>query len=206
MRWLFTVGGLVCLCFVPIAKADTVYLKNGDTVWGSEVTETDAIVLVYRAGEKLELRKVDVDRIERARLSIPRYYAAPEGGGFTASAPAMGAPGGPGVSGPPGMPPGMPGPPGMPPMPGGPGVTGAGTMGVSQPGASAASSPGMSSSPSGPGATPIGPSGGPVPGGGNVGVGTSVTSAPTYGPPPPGSPGPGQGMSPRDRDVPPVPR
>jgi hypothetical protein len=202
MRRLWSVTGLVCLIFAATARADTVYLKNGDTVWGSEVTEVNELVLVFRAGEKVELRNADVERIERARLSIPRYYAPDGGGGFTASGP------------PPGMPPGQPpGPPGMPMAPGPPGMGGpiSGSPQTGLPaggGTSSSGTMGSGSATIGSGPSPMGPGGGPsvtggVPGG--SGTGTSVTTGPAYGPAPPGQAGQ-IGMSPRDRDVPPPPR
>jgi len=214
MRRLWSVTGLVCLIFAATARADTVYLKNGDTVWGSEVTEVDELVLVFRAGEKVELRKSDVERIERSRLSIPRYYAPDGGGGFTASGPPPGMPAGQMMGPPPGTPPGqIPGPPGMPMPPGPPGIGGpiSGSSQMGSPvGGGTSSSGSMGSGPatSGSGPSPMGPGGAPsmtggAPGGG--GTGTSVTTGPVYGPAPPGQAGQ-VGMSPRDRDVPPAPR
>ncbi len=214
---LWSVTGLVCLIFAATARADTVYLKNGDTVWGSEVTEVEELVLVFRAGEKVELRKADVERIERTRLSIPRYYAPDGGGGSTASGPPPGTPAGQMMGPPPGMPPGqLPGPPGMPMPPGPPGMGGpiSGSPQTGLPvggGTSSSGSMGSGSAASGSGGSgpsPMGPSGGPsanggTPGGG--GTGTSVTTGPIYGPARPGQASQG-GISPRDRDVPPAPR
>jgi hypothetical protein len=203
MRRLGIYAGLMCLLLVTGAHADTVYLKNGDTVWGSEVTESGQAIVVFRAGEKLEFPRADVLRIERARLSIPRYYSAPDGGGFTTISAPPGIPGmaGPGpMPGAPGMPPAPSMPPGMgAPQPGaavppgtssGPAVTG---------GSSASGAPGLSMGSSA-GAT--GPSQ-PTPSGSGGPSGSSASTAPVMGPLPPGPGQPPIGLgSPRDRDVP----
>ncbi len=217
MRRLGSVAGLIGMILVTAAHADTVYLKNGDIVWGSEVVEVDGVVSVTRPGDKLRFPKADVLRIERARLSIPRYYNAPDGGGFTSSAPI----------GPPGMaaPGTMPGAQPTPPAPGTPGGPPAfGTPGPSMP-QPAAMQPAMAAP--GPSATPAsGPVSPALQSGAPASIGptqamsvhsagaapsASVPTAPVMGPAPPphvyqSKTPPGQALSPRDRDVPPPPR
>jgi uncharacterized membrane protein len=76
--WAFAVAGLVILAVE--AHADTVFLKDGQSVWGREVTEEGDTVIVVRPGETLRFPKRDVDRIDRWRLSVPRYYDPPAAG------------------------------------------------------------------------------------------------------------------------------
>ena len=77
------------LVLVVEAHADTVYLKDGQTVWGREVTEEGDTVIVVRPGETLRFPKRDIDRIERWRLSVPKYYEPPTvGEGAAADRPA----------------------------------------------------------------------------------------------------------------------
>jgi hypothetical protein len=76
--WAFAVAGLVVLTVE--AHADTVFLKDGQTVWGREVTEEGDTVIVVRPGETLRFPKRDVDRIDRWRLSVPKYYEPPAAG------------------------------------------------------------------------------------------------------------------------------
>ena len=67
--WAFSVAALLVLAVE--AHADTVFLKDGQTVWGREVTEEGDTVIVVRPGETLRFPKRDVNRIERWRLSVP---------------------------------------------------------------------------------------------------------------------------------------
>jgi uncharacterized membrane protein len=76
--WAFTVAALAVLAVE--AHADTVFLKDGQTVWGREVTEEGDTVIVVRPGETLRFPKRDVDRIDRWRLSVPKYYEPPAAG------------------------------------------------------------------------------------------------------------------------------
>lgn len=76
--WAFAVAALLIL--VVEAHADTVYLKDGQSVWGREVTEEGEAVIVVRPGETLRFPKRDVDRIERWRLSVPKHYEPPAAG------------------------------------------------------------------------------------------------------------------------------
>jgi hypothetical protein len=77
--WIVTVAALCALTVE--AYADTVYLKNGETVWGREVTEKDDTVIVVRPSGTLRFPKQDVSKIERERMSLPRYYEPPTTGG-----------------------------------------------------------------------------------------------------------------------------
>jgi hypothetical protein len=79
LLWAFTVAALCAL--VAEAYADTVYLKNGDTVWGREITEEGETVIVVRPSGTLRFPKRDVNRIERERMSIPQHYDPPTVGG-----------------------------------------------------------------------------------------------------------------------------
>lgn len=76
--WAFSAAALLVLAVK--AHADTVFLKDGQTVWGREVTEEGDTVIVVRPGETLRLPKRDVDRIDRWRLSVPKYYEPPAAG------------------------------------------------------------------------------------------------------------------------------
>ena len=76
--WAFAVAGLVALTVE--AHADTVYLKDGQSVWGREIAEEGDTVIVVRPGETLRFPKRDVDRIESWRLSVPKYYEPPAAG------------------------------------------------------------------------------------------------------------------------------
>jgi hypothetical protein len=103
------------------ARADTVYFKNGTSVWGDEVEETGDQVAILRGGQALKFPKADVLRIERKRTNMPAYdvplpspAAAPPRGGPAAP------PGGTAAVPPPAVPfPGTSGPQGAIPMPGG---------------------------------------------------------------------------------------
>jgi hypothetical protein len=113
------VGGLL---LAAEARADTVYLKDGQAIWGSEITEQGDMLIVSRPSGPLRIPRSDVTRIERIRLSIPQFYPAsagesgpPTGGGDAAPdrrPPTAATPG----AGPrdvaPGAPPGSP-PPGQ---------------------------------------------------------------------------------------------
>jgi hypothetical protein len=68
---------LTVLSLAPEASADTVYLKDGQTVWGSEVVEQAGAVIIERADGEIRIPKNNVARIERARMSIPPFYAQP---------------------------------------------------------------------------------------------------------------------------------
>ncbi len=79
MKTVWAVAVAALLVLAAEAHADTLYLKDGQTVWGSEITEEGDRVIVQRSGETLRFPKGDVIRIERSRSSIPRYYEPPSG-------------------------------------------------------------------------------------------------------------------------------
>jgi len=80
MRTVWTAAGLALIVLAAEAHADTLYLKDGQTVWGTEVVEEGDMVIVLRPGETLRFSGRDVSRIEHSRLSIPRYYEPPASG------------------------------------------------------------------------------------------------------------------------------
>ena len=80
MRTVWTAAGLALIVLAAEAHADTLYLKDGQTVWGAEVVEEGETAIVLRPGEALRFPMRDVSRIERSRLSIPRYFEPPPGG------------------------------------------------------------------------------------------------------------------------------
>jgi len=84
MKTVWAVAVTALLVLAAEAHADTLYLKDGQTVWGSEITEEGDRVIVQRSGETLRFPKGDVIRIERSRSSIPRYYEPPSGVAGTA--------------------------------------------------------------------------------------------------------------------------
>lgn len=131
MRRIWVV--LVALAWVVLAtdaRADTVYLTNGQSIWGREAYEEGDVVVIVRPGGDLRIPKSQVNRIERTQSTLPPFYtppAATEPAGEPsprAIAPG-GAPGGPGIPGTPALtgvpaPPGAPGGvPSPPPAPGG---------------------------------------------------------------------------------------
>jgi hypothetical protein len=92
--WAFAVAGLAVLAVE--AHADTVFLKDGQSVWGREITEEGDTVIVVRPGETLRFPKREVDRIDRWRLSVPKYYEPPAAGpGASDEKPASAQPGAP---------------------------------------------------------------------------------------------------------------
>jgi hypothetical protein len=80
MRTVWAVVGLALVVLATEAHGDTLYLKDGQTVWGAEVVAEGEIAVVLRPGEVLRFPMRDVSRIERSRLSIPRYFEPPTSG------------------------------------------------------------------------------------------------------------------------------
>jgi hypothetical protein len=90
MRILWAAAIVGWLLLAAEAHADTLYLKDGQTVWGSEITEQGDTVIVSRPAGTLRIPRSDVIRIERTQLSIPQFYPSsvgesspPAGGGAT---------------------------------------------------------------------------------------------------------------------------
>ncbi len=95
MRWSWIVGGMM-LAFLLVgqAGADTVYLKDGRSLWCQEAYEENDLVIVVRPEGVLRLPKSDVSRIEPIKTTLPRFYSPPPG----APAGAPGAPQTPGAA------------------------------------------------------------------------------------------------------------
>jgi hypothetical protein len=110
--WL-TVGALAWVVMAADAGADTVYLKDGQSVWGKEAYEEGDSVVVVRPGGDLRFPKAEVSRIEPTRSTLPPFYSPPA----EPPASAAGPEGPPGVPAPPGGPQATPLPPGGAPLP-----------------------------------------------------------------------------------------
>jgi hypothetical protein len=118
--WVAAVVALVGVVMAAEARADTVYLKDGRSLWGTDSYEEGDTLVLLRPGGEVRIPKADVNKIERTRSSLIPYYQVPG----TAPAPAgegaggsAGSPGGPAP--PPGRSPTTPPREGAPP-PGGP--------------------------------------------------------------------------------------
>jgi hypothetical protein len=77
MRTVWAVAITAMVVVAAEAHADTVYLKDGQSIWGTEVVEEGDVLMIVRPGETLRIPARDVNRVERSRVSIPRYYEAP---------------------------------------------------------------------------------------------------------------------------------
>ena len=69
---------LVGLAFAASAHADTVYLNDGQSYWGTDIYEEGNAVIVIRPGGDLKFPRANVRRIERLRSTLPPFYSAPE--------------------------------------------------------------------------------------------------------------------------------
>ncbi|MGE5849545.1 MAG: hypothetical protein ACM362_05410 [Candidatus Methylomirabilota bacterium] len=127
--WVAAVMALAWIVMASNAQADTVYLKDGRSLWGTDTYEEGDTVVLVRPGGEMKIPKDEVNRIERTRSSlIPHYQvpgtgSAPTGEGPGGAAPAPGgspaaAPRGPAPS--PGGPTALPPAPTPPPPPGTP--------------------------------------------------------------------------------------
>jgi len=117
--WIAAVVALAWVVMAADARADTVYLKDGRSMWGTDTYEEGDSVILVRPGEIVKIPKAQVTRIEKSRSSVPPHYSPPG----TAPAPSGegpgGAPGAPGgATSPPGGSPTTP-PRGPAPSPGG---------------------------------------------------------------------------------------
>lgn len=74
------------------ACADTVYLRNGQSIWGSEVLEDGADVVIVRPSGTTRVPKVQVDRVQRVKSSLPPHYLVPAEPAPSPAAPAVAAP------------------------------------------------------------------------------------------------------------------
>lgn len=91
MKWIWlAVVALAGIAPAAQARADTVYLTDGQSIWGTEAyQEGDSVVIVRPDGE-LRVPKSRVSRIEQTRSSLLPFYsppteapAAPPGGAKT---------------------------------------------------------------------------------------------------------------------------
>ena len=130
MRMLWVAAGVLMACLTATpARADTVFLRDGQSVWGSEVYEEGDSVVVVRPGGELRFPKGEVSRIESVRTSLPPFYTPPG----SPSAPAAGA--------------GTPQAPGLPAAPVPPAPTGGPSGSASPPPGAPAASPSPAPSP-----------------------------------------------------------
>jgi len=105
------VAALAWVVLSTDARADTVYLTNGESIWGSEVFEEGDVIVIVRPSGIIRTLKSQVNRIERLRSTLPPFYSPPAETAPTGEMPTRGI--GPGGG------PGTPGAPGAPPPPGG---------------------------------------------------------------------------------------
>jgi len=127
--WVAAVVALAWVVMAAHARADTVYLKDGKSIWGTDTYEEGDSVIVVRPGGEVKIPKAEVSRIERSRSSLAPHYLPPgtapgpaSGGSGDATPPPAGSParspGGPAPS--PGGPTALPPAPTPPPPPGAP--------------------------------------------------------------------------------------
>jgi hypothetical protein len=82
---------LVGMLLPTTAGADTVYLKDGQSVWGRSVYEEGDEVVVVRPSGKVRFPKGRVSRVEPVRNTLPPHYLPPAAAGADVRAPATGA-------------------------------------------------------------------------------------------------------------------
>ncbi len=118
--WVTAVVALAWVIMVADARADTVFLKDGRSLWGTDTYEEGDTVVLVRPDGEMRIPKADVNKIERTRSSLIPYYQVPG----TAPAPTGegpgGAPGSPGGAAPPPSGSATTPPRGPAPSPGGP--------------------------------------------------------------------------------------
>lgn len=115
--WMVVVA-LAWVVLATDARADTVYLTNGQSIWGRDAYEEGDFVVIVRPGGDLRVPKSQVSRIERTHSTLPPFYTsppetAPAGEPGTRAIGPAGAPGTPGTPGAPAQA-GVPAPPGPP--------------------------------------------------------------------------------------------
>lgn len=74
--WL-TVVALAGIALAAQARADMVYLTDGQSLWGREAYEEGDAVVIVRPDGELRVPKSRVSRIERTRSSLPPFYSPP---------------------------------------------------------------------------------------------------------------------------------
>lgn len=97
MRAVWIAALLMGIAVAVPAYADTVYLKDGQILWAPEVFEEGQTVVVLRPSGKVVVPRADVEKIERARISMPRYYEPPAQDTAKPQAPAATTPAAPGA-------------------------------------------------------------------------------------------------------------
>jgi hypothetical protein len=110
MRWVWAGAVVLSLAIVGAAHADTIYLKDGRVIWGKDVVEEGDQVILIRPDGSLTFSRSQVDRVERVKNSLPRFYSVPPPEAPSAAPPAGPAPAPPGSAPPPGGAPGTPAP------------------------------------------------------------------------------------------------
>ncbi|MBI4536951.1 MAG: hypothetical protein HY712_03215 [candidate division NC10 bacterium] len=78
MRWVRGLGVLLGAILVSVAHADTVYLKDGQAIWGTEAFVEGNEVVLLRPSGTVRFPKAQVERVEPSRISLPRFYSPPE--------------------------------------------------------------------------------------------------------------------------------
>jgi hypothetical protein len=68
---------LVGMLGPTLAHADTVYFRNGESIWGKTAFEEGAYVVVVRPGGKLRFPKSQVRSVEPVRNTLPPHYSPP---------------------------------------------------------------------------------------------------------------------------------
>jgi len=113
---LVLVAALAWIVLATDVCADTVYLKNGQSLWGREAYEEGDVVVIVRPGGEVRIPKSQVNRIERLQSTLPPFFTPPEdksstqepsqrtlqpgpAGGRPTTAPGTPAPGSPGAPG-----------------------------------------------------------------------------------------------------------
>jgi hypothetical protein len=74
------VAAVVVLAWIIIAadtRADTVYLKDGRSLWGTDTYEEGDMLVLVRPGGEMKIPKAEVNRIERTRSSLIPHYQVP---------------------------------------------------------------------------------------------------------------------------------
>jgi hypothetical protein len=77
---MLRIAGLAFLAWIAFGApvhADTVYLRSGESVWGSETYEEGDVVVVVRPGGKVRIPKAQVSRIDSLKSSLPPFYSPP---------------------------------------------------------------------------------------------------------------------------------
>ncbi len=98
--WVAAAVALAWVVMAGDARADTVYLKDGRSLWGTDTYEEGDSVVIVRPGGEMKIPKAEVSRIERMRSSLIPYYSVPgttpapsgEGEGGESRAPGGAAP------------------------------------------------------------------------------------------------------------------